>query len=419
MDQLGFTTDMCGQGFSGARYGDPRNIVCCPASGIEQHELLNGVPLLKALSDFFIGNLDFQDMPRKFKFSISGCGCDCTRAVINDLAFVGVEKNGDVGYTLLLGGSIGSSLPGPRLAQPMGVFIEIEDAFDVAVATIEIHRDYGSRESKAKARFKWLLHCWGLEKFLDVLQVKLGKSLEEYAGPVFSREGGHEGVQSQCQEGYYYVNVPLMGGILSSENLVSLAELADQYGSGDLRLTPVQNIMIPNVEEKEQLLLHLFLMIRRPPRSTLRWNSMACASDFCGKTIHPHSKDILEDIVTQLETCFNIDFLNKAGFKIHVSGCPNNCCATLIADIGLAGTLTREKGEVKQKYNILLGGTYGSKPTLGRRVQDNIPVEKLGSKIESLLINYSKETALSIDLGKFCRKSTIEELREYLHSMGE
>ena len=122
MDEMGFTTDMCGQGFSGARYGDTRNIVCCPVSGYESGELINGAPLLKELSDFFIGNPDFQDMPRKFKFSISGCGCDCTRAVINDLAFVAVQKDGEVGfqqylcgyYFLLLRLFLGPFLPSMR-----------------------------------------------------------------------------------------------------------------------------------------------------------------------------------------------------------------------------------------------------------------------------------------------------------------
>jgi len=200
MDELGFTTDMCGQSFSGARYGDARNIVFCPVSGVEKDEVLNGYPLMKKLSDLFIGNPDFLDMPRKFKFSISGCGSDCTRAEINDLALVAVRKQGEVGFTLLAGGSIGVSLPGPRLAKPLGVFVRPEEAFDVAVATIEIHRDYGNRESKAKARFKWLLDDWGFKKFLNVLEGKLGKTLESYDGPVFLKHSGHEGVQPATAE---------------------------------------------------------------------------------------------------------------------------------------------------------------------------------------------------------------------------
>ena len=81
MEKLGFTTDMCGQGFAGPEYGDVRNVVCCPASGIERDELIDVRPLLGRLSDYFIGNQEFQNMPRKFKVSISACQSDCTRAV--------------------------------------------------------------------------------------------------------------------------------------------------------------------------------------------------------------------------------------------------------------------------------------------------------------------------------------------------
>jgi sulfite reductase (ferredoxin) len=415
MDKLGFTTDMCGQGFTGARYGDPRNIVCCPVSGVEKNELLNGYLLMKKLSKFFVGNLDFLDMPKKFKFSISGCGCNCTRAEINDLAFVAVEKENEVGFTLLAGGSSGASLPGPRLAKPLDVFVKPEDAFDVAIAAIEIHRDYGNRERKAKARFKWLFASWGLEKFLEVLQGKLGKTLESYDGPTFLRHGDHEGVQQQGQEGYYYVNTPLLGGILSSDQMISIADLADEYGNGDLRLTPSQNLVIPNVKEKDTLLKRLEETGFSLNGSKLRWTSIGCSSDFCGKTQSPHAKEVLKEIVDHLEKHFEDKFLDEAGFRIHVSGCPNNCCASLIAEIGLEGRLIRENGEMKQTYNILFGGGFGSKPSLERLVERRVPAGEVKSKIEALLTNYRKKSEPSEDLKEFCNRHTIEELISYMN----
>jgi len=414
MDEMGFTTDMCGQGFSGARYGDARNIVCCPVSGIDRNELLNGASLLKKLSDFFIGNSDFQDMPRKFKFSISGFGCDCSRAVINDLAFVAVEKNDEIGYTLLAGGGIGASLPGPQLAKPTYVFIKPEDAFTTAVAAIEIHRDYSSRESKSKARFKWLLQTWGFEKFLNMLEEKLDKRLEKYEGTAFTKNDEHEGVQSQRQKGYYYVNVPLMGGTFSSDEMISLADLADEYGNGELRLTPTQNLIIPHVKRKDALLSRLEVNGFQMRGSRLRWISMGCASDFCGKTKTPHAKDLTKEIIDGLEEQFDKKWLNEAGFRIYVSGCPNNCCANLIAEIGLAGRLTKENGNLKQTYTILLGGGFGTKLSLGRRVEVDVPAEKISSTIESLLMNYFKEKEESETLREFCNRCTIEDLKYYL-----
>jgi sulfite reductase beta subunit-like hemoprotein len=355
MDKIGLTTDMCGQGFSGTRYGDARNIVCCPASGIEEMEILNGYPLMEKLTNFLVGNPDFQDMPRKFKFSISGCGSDCTRAVTNDLAFVAVKKRDDVGFTILLGGGVGSSLPGPKLAQNMDVFIRDEDAFDVAIAAIEIHRDYGNRDSKSKARFKWLVNEWGLEKIRNLIEEKIGRSLESYNGSIFLGSGNHEGVNHQKEEGYYYVNIPLVGGRLTSNDMIQIAKLSEEYGNGELRLTPTQNIILPNVEKIDSVLKRLDEIGFILSGSQLRWNSMGCSSDFCGKSKSPHAKEIMKGILEYLETCFSNQILNKARFRIHVSGCPHNCCANMIAEIGLAGKIIRENGKRKQTYDISFG----------------------------------------------------------------
>jgi len=414
MDELGFTTDMCGQSFGGARYGDTRNIVCCPVSGIEKDELLNGYSLMEELSNFFIGNSDFQDMPRKFKFSVSGCGLDCTRAETNDLAFVAVKKNGEVGYTTLLGGSMGASLPGPRLAKPSGIFVKPEEAFDVAVATIEIHRDHGNRETKAKARFKWLLEGWGLEKFRNVLESKLGRPFESYGGPVFTKHEGHDGVQPQKQRGYYYVNLPIIGGVLSGEQMVSLADLADEYGSGELRLTCTQNLILPNIQDKELVLKRLEALGFFLQGSKLRWTSMGCASDFCGKTQKPHAKEVVREIVEYLENNFAQEALAEAKLRIHASGCPNNCCANLIAEVGLRGKLLRDKEKLKQNYDIMLLGTCEQEQCLGRVIEKSVPAKDVKHKLRALLSNYLKNRKPTENLRQFCKRHTTEELRKYL-----
>jgi len=418
MDKLGFTTDMCGQGFGGARYGDVRNIVCCPASGIEEHEILNGYPLVKELTRFFVGNPDYLDLPRKFKISVSGCGSDCTRAEVDDLAFVAVKKGDEAGFTLLVGGSAGSSLPGPRLARPTNIFVKPEDAFNIAIASVEIHRDYGERENKAKARFKWLVENWGVEKFLATLREKLGDVLEPYEGPVFMRDSDHEGVQPQNQDGRYYVNIPRLGGRLTSQEMISIADLAEEYGNGELRLTPRQNIIIPNVEEKDSLIKRLEEMKFSFSGSELRWTSLGCASDFCGKTQNPHAKEVLKDVIEHLERRFGTKALDEAAFRIHVSGCPHSCCASMIAEVGLTGKHVREGNEIKQTYDILLGGSFGQKPSIGRLITEKVPAAELKHKISSLLGVYLKERDSGESLREFCERHTTEQLRAYLHNTG-
>ena len=414
LDKIGFTTDMCGQGFRGAGHGDVRNVICCPASGIEKGEVLDGRPLMDELTEFFIGNTDFLDMPKKFKFSISGCRQDCTRAQINDLAFVAVEKEEEAGYTALMGGSTGSTQPGPRLAQPTGIFIRPEEVFDFAVATVELYRDNGNRESKAKARFKWLLHDWGREKFLSVLETKLGVSFEEYEGPIFHGRGEHVGVNPQSQDGYQYVTVPILGGRLTSREMIEISRLTDEYGSGELRLTPSQNMIIPHVSDGGPLVNALEGMGFPFPAPNIRWTGIGCASDFCGKSRSPHAKETVKRLTTRLEGAFEASFLDSADFVLHASGCPNNCCPSNIAEIGLLGRTTRKEDQIVQEYDVLLGGGFGPEPVFGRRILESVPSEELGHRIESLLRNYGETRVPEETLKAFCLRHSEAELGEYL-----
>ena len=419
MEELGFATDMCGQGFTGPEYGDVRNIVCCPASGVDEAELVDGRSLLKKLNEYFLGNNDFDNMPRKFKASITGCGSDCTRAVINDLALAAVDKEGEAGYALLTGGGVGPSLPGPRLAKPLGIFVHPEEAFDLMVAIIEIHRDHGSRESKAKARFKWLFDVWGKEKFTKALEAKMGKSLDRYDGPVFAREDTHYGVQPQRQGGLYYVNVPTLGGRVSNREMRLFADLSDMFGNGDIRLTPRQNIILSNIRDKDALLGRLAEEGVTLEGSYLKYNSVGCASDFCGKTVNPHSKETLRQAVNHLEDRFEERLLNEARIRLHVSGCPNNCCAKEIATVGLSGALTKSGDVTKQVYDIFLGGEFGIKTSTGRSVELRVPAEIIPDKIEHLLASYAAKRKPSEKLADFCSRLSTEELKSCLEAAKE
>ncbi|MEM2960744.1 MAG: nitrite/sulfite reductase [Candidatus Bathyarchaeia archaeon] len=418
LDEMGLTTDMCGQGFPGARYGDVRNIICCPVSGIERDEIYNCYPIARELTRFFTGNPEYLDLPRKFKIAMTGCGADCVRAEINDLAFVAVKNSGIVGFTILVGGSIGASLPGPRLAKPIGVFIRPESAFKVAVAAVEIFRDYGNRESKAKARFKWLIEEWGLEKFFSILESKINVGFEKYDGSIFVRETDHEGIQPQNNDGYFYVNIPILGGRLTSYIMCKIAELADKYGSGEIRLTPTQNIIIPNVsEENKDLLIKALMKLGFTINtSRTRWLSVGCASDFCGKTLYPHAKDVVKEIIDYLEGVFGPEKLSDMRLRVNVSGCPNDCGASLIADIGLVGKQVREGDRIKQAYDIYVGGSLGNNPSLGKLIAERVPAEKTRFMVASFIANYLERRKPGEDISGFCRRHRIDELKAFLLS---
>jgi sulfite reductase beta subunit-like hemoprotein len=422
MERLGFATDMCGQGFASARYGDVRNIICCPASGIERDELFNCYPIANELTKFFTGNSSFMDLPRKFKISMSGCGADCVRSWINDLAFVAVKNsNGDIGFTILVGGSVGASLPGPRLARPAGIFVKPEEAFKVAVASVEIHRDYGNRESKARARFKWLIESLGMEKLLSLLESKIGGKLERYDGRIFSRQTDHEGIQPQNTEDYYYVNVPILGGRLTTPLMVEIADLADKYGSGELRLTPTQNIIITNVHERDRdSLLKVLTEMGFPIISSrLRWLGMGCPSDFCGKTSNLHAKDVVGDITDYLEELFGVKTLNEIRLRISSSGCPNDCCASLVSNIGLIGKQIRDGDKIRQAYDIYVGGSVGNDPSLGTLIVEKAPAEKLKFMVASFIANYIEKRRNDENIREFCSRYTKDEKYFLIRGEGE
>jgi len=304
------------------------------------------------------------------------------------------------------------------LAQPLGVFVKPEDAFDVAVATVELHRDHGNRESKAKARLKWLIENWGLDKFRGVLEEKLGKTLERYEDQPSLKSSDHEGVQPQSQEGYYYVNIPTSAGRVTSHEMLTIADLAEEYGNGELRLTTTQNIIIPNVQSQEALLKRLETLQFSYDGSKPAITSIGCPSEFCGKTKSPHAKEVLNEIIEHLETHFSKTVLDKAAFRMHISGCPNNCCASTMAEIGLNAKRVKDGDEIRQTYDIFLGGGFGSEPSFGSVIQKKVPAGESKYKIASLLNSYLKEKNPNENLRGFCNRHTNDELKAYLNETG-
>ena len=145
---------------------------------------------------------------------------------------------------------------------------------------------------------------------------------------------------------------------------------------------------------------------------------MGCSSDFCGKSKSPHAKQITKDILEHLERKFKPSMLDEAGFRIHVSGCPHNCCANLVAEIGLAGRILREGEKRKQAYDILLGGSLGKDPRFGKVIEKRVPAIEVKYRIESLLLNYYNLREPSEKLGEFCNKQKSNDLRTYLKNRG-
>ncbi len=371
--EIGYSTDMCGQAFSGACMGDVRNIVTCPLSGkVSEFDVSD---LSKKLTDFFTGNPDYLDLPRKFKIALTGCGGDCVRLGINDLGMYGMDHNGEKGYVPFVGGSIGASFPGPTLAKSLGIFVPERDAFDFVKAVVEIHRDFSSRESKAKARFKNLVNEWGVETLREEIERKTGVEYERI--DIENPEPSHHNGSGMQIDGLYYYTLPVLGGVLSAEKLEFIADMAEKHGSGEVRLTPEQNVTFVDVADVDALKRDLSRVFEIK-ESKLRYSSIGCASNFCGKTKEPHAKDLLIKFV---------EYCEKKGIEnvsIFISGCRNACGCHHVGEIGLVGKAVRTDNGVVQGYDLFYGGSF-TELKLAKIWKEGLHSDNLFREFEKLL----------------------------------
>jgi sulfite reductase beta subunit-like hemoprotein len=381
LEKLGLTTDMCGQAYPEARYGDVRNIVSCPVSGVQKGELIDALPIVKEAVKFFTGKKEYLDLPRKFKIAISGCPLNCIKPEINDLALIAVKTENGIGFTALIGGGIG--LP-PILAKPLNVYITPEEVLSFLKAIVEVYRDYGSRESKPKARFKWMVEALGIEKIRMLIEERLGKKLEIFdAKSLKLNWEEHVGCQPQKQDGLFFLVVPIPLGMLNADKFLKIAQIADDYCEGKFRLSPLQKIVLINIPEeklnevKERLEQIGFSM----NGFLLRWTTVACPGHFCGKALENPKIRALEAI-KHLENVLNGKLENEY-VRICFSGCPNSCGHHAIADIGLQA-VKMESNNPMPAYNIYLGG----KAKVSKLFLKAVPADKVKFKIEGILKAY-------------------------------
>jgi len=407
LERIGFATDKCGQAYPGARYGDVRNVVGCPVAGLDIQEIFDASQIVREVTGFFTGNRAYFDLPRKFKMSISGCAINCTASEIQDLAFAAVRHpDGRVGFSLFAGGGIGA---GARLADPIDVFVEPKDVLEVARGFVEVYKENGPREAKAKARFKWLVQSWGTEKLRSMVEQKIGKPLEDFERQVFPISREHVGVRPQKEDGYSFVNVPIMGGILSSRLMGRLSDIAERYGWPEVRLTAFQNLILVGIRNDEiakalDELRQIGFDARDHP---MMWTTIACAGNFCGKAPEDLKARAIK-IVDHLKTRFGTT-LQDLDLTLAVSGCPNGCARHLVADIGLQAVQVRKDEETVPAYNLYLGGGLGKTRALGMLVKRGTQADEVSSALEKIVATYIETREYGESFSDFCRTRSSDD----------
>jgi sulfite reductase (ferredoxin) len=392
-----------------------RNVTGCPLAGIAHDEILDASSLAVEVAHRLTANPEFYNLPRKFKISISGCSVWCNYPEINDVALTGVRRGDEVGYTLRVGGGLSNE---PHLAVKLDAFIKPEQALDVVTRVAEIFRDQqGLRESRDRARLKYLFmrEGWTAESFLHELKSRLGYTLDpgvdENAPEDILRD--HAGIHRQKQPGLNYVGASVLRGRLTGDQLAAAAELAELYGSGELRATVMQNLIFINVPTKNArpLAAELGKIGLRVEGSTFWRGAIACTgTEFCKLAI-TETKGFARWLVDELEE--RVPQFNEQ-LKLHVTGCPNGCGQHWIADIGLEGKKIKHDGKMVDAYYFCVGGAVGKYAAVARPVGYRVPATEVPEALERLLRTYLAEREPYDNLRTYFGRHTEEELRNRL-----
>ncbi|MCZ8189991.1 MAG: ferredoxin--nitrite reductase [Microcystis sp. LE19-338.1B] len=366
-----------------------RNITGSPMAGLDADELIDTRELVQKVQDMITnygqGNYQFSNLPRKFNIAIEGGRDNSVHAEINDIAFVPAYKEGELGFNVVVGGFF--SAKRCEAAIPMNVWVRPnQEVVDLCRGILEVYRDNGLRANRQKSRLMWLIDEWGIEEFRTRVANHLGYALATAAekDAIDWEKRDHLGVFPQKQEGLSYVGLCIPVGRLFADDMFDLARIAEVYGSGELRLTVEQNVIIPNIaaENMATLLTEPLLAKFTPNPTPLQRALVSCTgAQFCNFALI-ETKNKAVDLISQLDAELNI----PRGVRMHWTGCPNSCGQPQVADIGLMGTKARKDGKTVEGVDLYMGGKVGKDAHLGSCVQKGIPCEDLKSVLTSILI---------------------------------
>lgn len=376
------TTEACGD--------CPRGILGSPLAGEAVDEVLDATPARDEIARRLLDNPEYANLPRKYKTAVSGLQ-DVTHEV-NDVSFVGVDHpDHGPGLDLWVGGGLSTN---PMLARRLGAWVPLAEVADVWEAVTTLFRDYGYRRLRSKARMKFLVKDWGVEKFREVLETEyLGRRLIDGPAPrPVEHPVDHVGVQ-RCKNGRNAVGVAPIAGRVSGTTLTAVAELMERVGSDRARFTPYQKLIVLDVPDDRLDELIAGLDALGLPLQPSRWrrNLMACTGiEFC-KLSFTETRVRSQALVPELER--RLADLNAAldvPVTVGVNGCPNSCARIQVADIGFKGQMVDDgHGSSVPGFQVHLGGSLGADSGFGRKLRGHkVFDDELGDYIERVVRNF-------------------------------
>ncbi len=424
----------------GAGADNIRNLTCDPTSGLDPSERLETLPLTLQLGQLILNHREFYDLPRKFNIAFHGGGSIPTVEDTNDIGWKAVRvwspaelqaegvsgfRPGDLltdavpaglYFRCLLGGATGHK----SFARDLGVLVAPSEVIPVTAAMLRVYLAHGDRTDRKRARLKHLLEHWTLDRFRTETETRLGRALmgippgSEAAVAASdsapASQHPHLGVHPQRQAGRYWVGVAVPVGQITSKQLRRLAELAELYGSGEVRLTVWQNLIVPNIPEA-----YVETVKKALVKVGLDWRSSALRGGFIACTGNRHCRFAASDtkghalqLIEWLDSRVSLD----QPVNIHLTGCPNSCAQHYMGDIGLLGTQLKRGGQPQEAYHVFVGGGFGPRQAIGRAVFQGVILEELGPLLERMLRVYLRDRHPGEAFQSFTSRHDLGRLQE-------
>lgn len=398
----------------GAGGDNIRNLTMNPTAGIDPVELIDVQPFVQQLGQLIINDRAFYNLPRKFNIAYDGGGLIGSVEDTNDIGVKAVKLGEEVVFRIALGGATGHK----SFARDLGVVVPPAEINKVVVAIVRVFIEKGCRTNRKKARLKHLLETMSFDEYLALVEKKLGKQLRRAPYDLAqmrwaSQELAHSHVGDfpQKQKGFSYVGATCPVGNITPKQMLRVAELAELYGSGEVRLTVWQNFIIPNVPEAFVPTLKKALDKAGLPtkQSNLASGVIACTGNSYCKFAQANTKGHALEVIKQLEKKIALD----QPVNIHVTGCPNSCAQHYMGDIGCLGTKTKLHGESLDAYHIFVGGGFARNQAIGRQVFSGVTAQELPGTIEKMLRTYLKHrTGKAETFQQFSTRHDVGKLHE-------
>jgi sulfite reductase (ferredoxin) len=366
----------------------PRVVIGSPVAGIAADEIIDPTPAINDIVDKYIGSKEFSNLPRKYKTAVSGHPSFDVSPETNDISFQGVvHPEHGPGFDVWVGGGLSTN---PMLAKRLGTWVPSDEVHEVWWGITSIFRDYGYRRLRHRARLKFLVNDWGVEKFRDVLENEYlkRKLIDGPEPPLPAVPGDHIGIHQQ-KDGKYFIGVAPTVGRVSGTMLRRFADIVEAHGSGRVRTTPFQKLLVLDVTEDqvEPLVAALAEIGLHARPSAWRRNTMACTGiEYCKLAI----------VETKARAAWLIDELEArvpeldVPVTVNVNGCPNSCARIQVADIGLKGQIVLDReGNQVEGYQVHLGGGIGMDAGFGRKVRGlKVTADELPDYVEQVVRHY-------------------------------